>query len=256
MYLNDGSRNQNDFYQLRKTMFIDDRIMNNKKEGGHMAVILYMAFEDKISLSKSKHLNGNNANYINAYGQYFCCLSEKDAKQELRMTSGVYKDRKAFLKKIGLIDYSEQAEKKDGVASQITYTPWDIWVEQNGLYSDGEWIIEPTREDFYNPTDIVKIQPNIAEPKQVEEPKVPVEKTAQEIHDEEQRLKHEQLQAEGKKYATKLVNVGRKDEVIVATKKYFKGKLFKEATTSIEDMLNMELAIKEYKRICHTHGLY
>lgn len=34
-------------------------------------------------------------------------------------------------------------------------------MQQNGLYSDDEWIIPPSIDDYYNPTDIVTVQPTI-----------------------------------------------------------------------------------------------
>jgi hypothetical protein len=235
MYLNNGNRNQNDFYQLRKTMFIDDRIMDNKKEGGHMAVILYMGIEDKISLSKSKFEKEGNANYINANGQYFCCFPEKDAKQELRITSDVYKKRKAFLKKIGLIDYPEQAEKRDGVASQITYTAWDSWVKQNGLYSDGEWIIEPSKEDFYNPADIVKVQPEVGKPKIVEPTKAEI-------------ASYNIVMKDVKEIAKKFIDTKRWDVLLdIVAQHLGEGKRFAEA--SIEDLPKLESAYSDMQKV-------
>lgn len=235
MYLNDGNRNQNDFYQLRKTMFIDDRIMDNKKEGGHMAVILYMAIEDKISLSKSKHQKEGNENYVNSDGQYFCCFPEKDAKQELRMTSGVYKDRKAFLKKIGLIDFPEQAEKKEGVASQITFKPWDIWVEQNGLYSNGEWVVVPSSEDFYNPSDTVKVQPEVSKPKVYEPTKAEI-------------VEYEILMKNAKELGAKFHKTKRMDLLIAIVEKHFGvGKKLTEAT--VEDLPKLKSAYLDMEKV-------
>ncbi|WP_448163229.1 hypothetical protein [Bacillus mobilis] len=159
-YLKDSKFNQSNFYQIRKTMYQDDRIMNDK-QGGHNAVLLYGAIENKIGLSKSKHVNDDETKFINDDGQYYCVFPVKTAFDELRIKKGKYNQHKALLRDARLIDFEEQEEKKEGFASKITYTPWDIWVKQNGLYSDGKWIISPTIEDFYNPTDIVTVQPTI-----------------------------------------------------------------------------------------------
>ncbi|PES80073.1 hypothetical protein CN509_09740 [Bacillus cereus] len=159
-YLKDSKFNQSNFYQIRKTMYQDDRIMEDK-QGGHNAVLLYGAIENKIGLSKSKHVNDDETTFINDDGQYYCVFPVKTAKEELRIKKGKYNQHKALLRDARLIDFEEQEEKKEGFASKITYTPWDIWVKQNGLYSDGKWIISPTIEDFYNPTHIVTVQPTI-----------------------------------------------------------------------------------------------
>lgn len=159
-YLKDSKFNQSNFYQIRKTMYQDDRIMNDK-QGGHNAVLLYGAIENKIGLSKSKHVNDDETAFINGDGQYYCVFPVKTAKEELRIKKGKYNQHKALLRDAGLIDFEEQEEKKEGFASKITYTPWDIWVKQNGLYSDGKWIIPPSIEDFYNPIGIVTVQPTI-----------------------------------------------------------------------------------------------
>ncbi|OSY02628.1 hypothetical protein [Bacillus mycoides] len=159
-YLKDSKFNQSNFYQIRKTMYQDDRIMSDK-QGGHNAVLLYGAIENKIGLSKSKHVNDDETTFINGDGQYYCVFPVKTAFEELRIKKGKYNQHKALLRDARLIDFEDQEEKKEGFASKITYTPWDIWVKQNGLYSDGEWIISPTIEDFYNPTHIVTVQPTI-----------------------------------------------------------------------------------------------
>ncbi|PEM44858.1 hypothetical protein [Bacillus wiedmannii] len=159
-YLKDPSFNQSRHYQVPKTMFIDDRIMNDK-QGGHNAVLLYMCIEDKISLSKRTHIEKGNDTFMTLDGEYYCVLPVKTAFDELRIKKGKYNQHKALLKDAGLIHFREQEEKKSGYASKITYTPWDIWVRQNGLYSDGEWIIPPSMDDYYNPTDIVTVQPTI-----------------------------------------------------------------------------------------------
>jgi hypothetical protein len=167
-YLKEANFNHNNFYQTRKSMFIDDRIMKNST-GSYPAVILYATIEDKISLSNDSISKGE-MKYLNSDGETVCFFSQDDAKEELSMSDTMYKGRKKFLKEVGLINYGKQKKKEVGVSIPITYTPWDIWVEQNGLYSNGEWIIEPTSADFYNPSDIVTVQPNIVPKKEKVEP--------------------------------------------------------------------------------------
>lgn len=172
-YLKDANFKQSKHYQVPKTMFIDDRIMNDK-QGGHNAVLLYMCIEDKIGLSKSKHINNGIDNFQNLNGEYYCVLPVKTAFEELRIKRGKYGQHKALLRDAGLIHYEPQEQEKEGYASRITYTPWDIWVMENGLYSDGEWIIPPSIDDYYNPTDIVTVQPTIT-PVTYDEVQTPVE---------------------------------------------------------------------------------
>jgi hypothetical protein len=156
-YLRQGDFDQSRHYATPKTMFVESRIMNDK-EGGIWAIMLYTAIADKISLSE-KRANKGDTNFMNLKGEYFCCFPEKDALQEIGIKSSSYKQAKKFLKRIGLIDYGEQKSKKQGEASRITYTPWEKWVEANGLYSNGEWIIEPLSVEYYLPQNIVEPKP-------------------------------------------------------------------------------------------------
>lgn len=159
-YLLDPKFNQNKHYQIRKTMFKEDRIMKDIR-GKHNAVLLYGCIEDKISLSKRTHLEEGDSSFMTLNGEYYCVFPVKTAKEELNIERTKYGHHKALLRDAGLIHYDPQEVEKEGFASKITYTPWDIWVEQNGLYSDGKWIISPSIEDFYNPTHIVTVQPTI-----------------------------------------------------------------------------------------------
>ncbi|MHA2888561.1 hypothetical protein [Bacillus cereus] len=172
-YLLDPKFDQNNFYQMRKTMFKEDRIMKDKR-GKHNAVLLYGGIEDKISLSKRTHLEKGDSSFMTLDGEYYCVFPVKTAKEELNIERTKYGHHKALLRDAGLIHYDPQEVEKEGYASKITYTPWDIWVMQNGLYSNGEWIIPPSIEDYYNPTDIVTVQPTIT-PITYDEVQTPVE---------------------------------------------------------------------------------
>ncbi|PET04397.1 hypothetical protein CN505_15905 [Bacillus cereus] len=159
-YLKKPDFDQSKFYKMYQTMFTDDRIMEDTR-GGHAAVVLYGGIANKISLSKNTYEEKNDSSFINSYGQYYCVFPVKTARKELGIKRTKYGHHKALLRDAGLIHYEAQEVEKEGYASRITYTPWDIWVKENGLYSDGEWIVSPTIEDFYNPTDIVTVQPTI-----------------------------------------------------------------------------------------------
>lgn len=159
-YLKDPKFDQSKFYKMYQTMFTDDRIMDDTR-GGHVAVVLYGGIVNKISLSKSTHINNGDDSFQNLNGEYYCVFPVKTALKELRIKKGKYNQHKALLKDAGLIHFEAQEEQKEGFASKITHTPWDIWVKQNGLYSDGKWIVPPSIDDYYNPTDIVTVQPTI-----------------------------------------------------------------------------------------------
>ncbi|WP_088291976.1 hypothetical protein [Bacillus mycoides] len=159
-YLLDPKFDQNKFYQIRKTMFKEDRIMKDKR-GKHNAVLLYSGIEDKINLSKKTHLEKGDSSFMTLNGEYYCVFPVKTAKEELNIERTKYGHHKALLRDARLIHYDPQEIEKEGYASKITYTPWDIWVKQHGLYSDGKWIIPPSIDDYYNPTDIVTVQPTI-----------------------------------------------------------------------------------------------
>lgn len=182
-YLKKPDFNQNKFYQLRKTMFQDDRIMNDN-QGGHNAILLYTGIEDKIKLSKKTHVEKGDSTFMTLDGEYYCVYPVKTAFDELRIKRGKYGQHKALLRDAGLIHYEPQEQEKEGFASRITYTPWDIWVKQNGLYSDGEWIISPSIDDYYNPTDIVTVQPTIT-PITYDEVQPPVEELDKPITEED-----------------------------------------------------------------------
>ncbi|WP_349346495.1 hypothetical protein [Priestia megaterium] len=167
-YLKKSDFDQSKFYKVPKTIWIDDRIMDDKR-GNHFAVRLYMGVGDKIKLSERKHTKENDSSFVDLKGKYFCTLPVKTAREELGLKRGKYNDAKAFLKEIGLIHFEEQEEKKEGVASRIYMTPWEVWVKKNGLYSDGEWIVQPSSKDFYNPKDIVTVQPTFEEIKEIEQ---------------------------------------------------------------------------------------
>lgn len=221
-YLKDPNFNQSAFYKLSKTMLNDDRIMEDKR-GEHNAVILYMGIEDKIGLSEHKHKKENDCSFV-ANGKYFCVFPVKTAAEELRIKKGKYNQHKALLKEAGLIHFEEQEEKKSGFASRIFITPWEQWVEQNGLYSFGEWIVEPASENFYNPAHIVTVQPNIrkaSEPEIVEEPQPITEEEITEFKD---------LMDKTKSLASKFSKDNRADEVKGIVKKHLGKRKFLDAT--------------------------
>lgn len=110
-YLKKPNFDQSKFYKMYQTMFIDDRIMEDNR-GGHTAVILYGGIVNKISLSRSKHVNENDTSFINGDGQYYCVFPVKTAREELKIKKGKYNQHKALLRDAGLIHYEEQEEKK------------------------------------------------------------------------------------------------------------------------------------------------
>ncbi len=227
MYLENESNN-NSFYQLRKKMFIDDRIMKDK-EGGHMAVILYGAFEDRISLSKHTAVVKGDKKYIDENGVIFCCFPQDHAEDELSFSQNMFKSRKKFLKKIGLITFPEQAEKKAGVASRIYVTTWEQWVETNGLYANGVWIVEPSSDNYYNPDNIVKAKPRFI--KKIEQQSVAedYEPTMEDIEE------HETLMTKAKAWGVKFHKAERMYDMLEIIREHL-GANKKLTEAKVEDL--------------------
>lgn len=209
-YLKKPDYDQSKFYKMYQTMFTDDRIMEDVR-GGHTAVILYGGIANKISLSRSKHINEGDTSFINSDGQYYCVFPVKTARAELKIKRTKYGHHKALLRDAGLIHYDPQEVEKEGYASKITYTPWDIWVKQNGLYSDGEWIISPSMDDYYNPTHIVTVQPiikNVNDSENIEETnRTIVEEEVAEYNELMDKVKHIGMQFHKAERMTELLTI-------------------------------------------------
>ncbi|MGU3395017.1 hypothetical protein ACNHOZ_12730 [Priestia sp. D51] len=241
-YLKESDFDQSKFYQTPKTIFIDDRIMEDTR-GSHNAVILYMGIVDKVSLSKSKYEKKNDASFMDLKGQFFCTFPVKTAREELRIKRTKYNEHKAFLKEIGLIHYAEQEVKKEGDASRIYITTWADWVKQNGLYSDGEWIVQPLSKDFYNPKDIVTVQPIIEKAVEVE---VEVEQKQQESI-EENLQEYEAIMTEAKSLGVKFYKDNRMSELKKITEKHLGvGKRFTDST--VKDLPVLRPCYEEMKK--------
>ncbi len=148
---------QSKHYAPNKNLYSDDRIMEDSR-GGRDAVLLYSAFKDRVSLSQST----DNKEYKDSNGNYFGVYPQGTAKMEFRITRTKYYDHKKLLKEAGLIRYKGQTKKKEGDASQVYVIPFEDWVKKNGLLVHGEWVIEPSSKDFYNPLGIVTVQPSIS----------------------------------------------------------------------------------------------
>ncbi|KXY76763.1 hypothetical protein MKY89_26115 [Bacillus sp. FSL W7-1294] len=228
-YLKNPDFDQKKFYKMYQTMFTDDRIMDDIR-GGHAAVVLYGGIANKISLSRSTHINEGDTSFINSDGQYYCVFPVKTARAELKIKRTKYGHHKALLRDAGLIHYEPQEEKKEGDASRITYTPWDIWVKQNGLYSDGKWIVPPSTEHFYNPTDIVTVQPTIKGVNDNENTEETIRTIAQ-----DKIAEYEELMNKVKYMGIEFHKAGRMDELLAIVKSYF-GRNKKLTEAKIHDL--------------------
>lgn len=234
MYMFDEGFTHDRFYMSYQSMKLDDRIMKNKQGGDYPAIALYDAILNKIGLSKKSIEKGDNR-WINSDGVVFCTYTEEDADNELSMSSRQYKSRKKFLKESGLIDYEEQDKKAVGNASRITIKDWPTWVEENGLINKGIWREHPTSENFYNPSDIVKIQPTIGKPK-VFEPT------------EAQIATYEMVMENAKELGIKFHKTNRMDVLRTIVEKHFGvGKLLTEAT--VKDLPNLQSAYSDMEKV-------
>lgn len=247
-YLKESDFDQSKFYKVPKTIFIDDRIIEDKR-GSHNAVILYMGIVDKISLSKSKYEKNHDASFMDLKGQFFCTFAVKTAREELRIKRTKYNEHKAFLKEIGLIHYAEQELKKEGDASRIYMTPWEVWVKKNGLYSDGEWVVQPSSEDFYNPKDVVTVQPIIEKAVEVED-----EQEQQESTEEENLQEYESIMTEAKSLGVKFYKDNRMSELKKITEKHLGvGKRFTDST--VKDLAVLHPCYEEMKKTFYQEDL-
>lgn len=238
-YLKKKDFDHRSFYSSPKSMLIDDRIMN-PTDGGHIAYILYGGIADKISLSKSKHEKKGDSSFVTLQGKYYCVFPVKTAWEELRIKRTKYNKSKAFLKEAKLIHFDEQEEKKSGFASRIFHTPWFFWVEQNGLYSDGEWIVPPSNEDFYNPTDIVKVQPNIK--KEIEPVIEPIAE-----HTTEEIVEYEALMNKSKLLGARFHRANRMDELLYIVAIHL-GKDEKIAHATVDDLIALRSTIANMEK--------
>lgn len=158
--------NCNRFGQLRYALLVDDRFKEHT-HGKEQAALLYSIIETQASLSQSTYDNGDSTYYDEEKKEVFCILTEDMADEDFGMTNTVFKQRKKFLKEAGLISYQKQKVKRRGVATIFFITKFDEWVEQNGLYVNGEWHVIPSSENYFNPTKpksnekIVKVAPKI-----------------------------------------------------------------------------------------------
>ncbi|MED4001296.1 hypothetical protein [Priestia aryabhattai] len=238
IYLKESNFDQSKFYQTPKTMFIDDRIMNDKR-GEHNAVLLYMGIMDKVELSKSKYKREKDASFMDLKGKFFCTFPCNTARKELRIKRGKYYQHKALLREAGLIHYEEQKMKQEGEASRIYITSWADWVKQNGLYSDGKWIVQPSSKAFYNPKHIVTVQPTFEEINEVDQ-----EPT------EENLKEYESIMSEAKSLGVKFHKFKRIDELNTIVEKHLGvGKRFINST--VEDLSVLRLCYEEMKRNFH-----
>jgi len=167
--------NCNRFGQLRYALLMDDRFKQHP-HGKEQAALLYSMVETQVSLSQSTYDNGDSTYYDGEKKEVFCILTEDMADEDFGMTNTVFKQRKKFLKDAGLISYQKQKVKRRGVATIFFVTKFDEWVEQNGLYVNGEWHVTPSSENYFNPTKhksdekIVKVAPKIEKKEIVVEP--------------------------------------------------------------------------------------
>jgi hypothetical protein len=243
--------NCNRFGQLRLALLEDDRFSEHT-HGRYEAAVLYAMIENQISLSRDTYENGNSKYYDEELKQCFCIITEKSAKK-FKMGSSTFKNRKKFLQEAGLISFKEQTVKKEGVATLIYVTDFTEWVEQNGLYINGEWHVTPSSENYFNPTKhklderIVKVAPKIE--KKQESTVEPVE-VGQEPAEEENLQEYESIMKEAKSLGTKFHNFKRVNELNTIVEKHLGvGKRFINST--VEDLSVLRLCYEEMKRNFH-----
>lgn len=241
--------NCNRFGQLRLALLEDDRFSEHT-HGKYDAAVLYAMIENQISLSRDTYENGSNKYYDEKSKKCFCNITEQSAKRNFKMSSSTFKTRKKFLQEAGLISFTEQAVKKEGVPTAIFATDFTEWVEQNGLYVNGEWHVIPSSENYFNPTKhnsdekIVKVAPKIKKKEiVVEEEKM----EDQQILTEKENLQdYEFCMTEAKLLGAKFNKDNRMDELRKIVGKHFGYKRLTDST--VEDLPVLRACYEELDR--------
>mgnify|MGYP001313383152 CR=1 FL=1 len=119
------------YFEVYYEMFTNERTKELKSNG----IILYSMMANQVSLSKRPE---NVKKYTNENGQVFILFTELHAKEKLNISKGTFFKLKKQLKDLGLIDYKEQVEKKNGISTPIYVTPYEIWKDgqRNHDYPD------------------------------------------------------------------------------------------------------------------------
>lgn len=108
------------YFEVYYEMFTDQRTKGLKANG----IILYSMMSNQVGLSKRPE---NVKKYTDANGQVYILFTEVHAKQKLNISKGTFFKLKKQLKELGLINYNEQVEKKNGVSTPIYVTPYELW---------------------------------------------------------------------------------------------------------------------------------
>ncbi|MED3980883.1 hypothetical protein [Priestia megaterium] len=242
--------NCNRFGQLKLALLADDRFSEHT-HGKYEAAVLYAMIENQISLSQDTYENGNSKYYDEESQKCFCNITEQSAKRNFKMSSSTFKTRKKFLQEAGLISFTEQAVKKEGVPTAIFATDFTEWVEQNGLYVNGEWHVNPSSENYFNPTKyksnekIVKVVPKIKKKKKTVVESVEVEQEQQELI-EGNLQEYERIMKEAKLLGAQFRDSKRMDELRNIVVKYFGPKQLMDAT--VKDLSALRSCYEQMKR--------
>lgn len=108
------------YFEVYYEMFSDKKTRVLNANG----IILYSMMANQVGLSKRPE---NAKKYTNKNGEVFIIFTELQAKQKLNISKATFFKLKKQLKDIGLIDYKDQVEKKNGVSTPIYVTPYELW---------------------------------------------------------------------------------------------------------------------------------
>lgn len=124
--------NKLSYFEVYYDMFTDERTKSLKANG----IVLYSMMANQVGLSKRPE---NIKQYTDENGQVFILFTEAHAKEKLGISKGTFFKLKKQLKDLGLIDYEEQTNKKDGISTLIYVTPYEIWKKGNSRQLEEEF---------------------------------------------------------------------------------------------------------------------
>ncbi|KEZ47741.1 replication initiator protein A [Metabacillus indicus] len=108
------------YFEVYYELFANEKTKSLNSNG----IVLYSMMANQIGLSKRPE---NIKKYTDGNGQVFILFTEFQAAQKLNISKGTFFKLKKELKKIGLIDYQEQVDKKNGISTPIYVTPFEHW---------------------------------------------------------------------------------------------------------------------------------
>lgn len=114
------TKSEESFFKIPYEMFTHHKLKCLNSNG----IMLYGMMSNFSGWSKQPK---NRKKYTDEHGRVFIIFTEMEAAKRMNITKGTFFKLKKQLKNLGLIDYSHQKEKKQGVSTPIYVTPFEVW---------------------------------------------------------------------------------------------------------------------------------